>query len=283
MERKSGFKECPRCGLRNKLAAVQCDFCGWEFHEASEEWSSHVKVLDRLNRDVDSVVLDDELSRKIESTIVRGPREATPPSPKPVPTVDEIATIEADAELRSEGRRWSSEHRLEAEMAPAESHEVKVFVDTMIGGPTPGPAPSPADIEIGVAVTESPVNDLRPDQLIEERSEKALALSTRDGLGMPAGLMGGGVVVYAIALVAYSNTAIGLYLGWGLVIFGALVFTLGANWFYSRRAKGMSGEERMIGGEASASNEVVICPNCNELVGQSVDSCPNCGVRFDQT
>jgi len=97
---------------------------------------------------------------------------------------------------------------------------------------------------------------------------------------MPAGLMGGGVVVYAIALTAYSNAAVGIYLGWGIAIFGALVFTIGANWFFTRRARTRQKDEPMIGGENALSNEVVICPSCKELVNESLDSCPSCGARL---
>ncbi len=285
MERKAGFKECPRCGLRNKPTAVQCDFCGWEFHEASEDWNAQVKALDRLGHDVDSVVLDDELSKKIESTLVRIPREGSgqAQAQRPVLTVEEIAIIENDAELRTEGRKWSDEHRTKAELASTESHEVKVFVDTMIGEPAPGPVHEPPKVEPAVAVAESPVNDLRSDQMIEARTEKAVALPLREGLGMPAGLMGGGVVVYAVALTAYSNAAVGMYIGWGLAIFGALVFTVGANWFFTRKARARTREEPMIGANNADSNEVMICPKCNELVDQSVSSCPSCGVRFDRT
>ena len=81
MEKKTGFKECPRCGLRNKPSAAQCDFCGWEFRDVSDEWISHVQVLEKLNKATESIVLDDEVSRRIESTIVRSPREAPPSVP----------------------------------------------------------------------------------------------------------------------------------------------------------------------------------------------------------
>ncbi len=283
MERKSGFKECPRCGLRNKPAAGQCDFCGWEFHEHSEDWSAHVKALDRLGHDVDSVVLDDELSKKIESTFVRIPREVPGETQKPPLTVDEIPTIDSEAELREEGRIWTDEHRAHAEMASAQSDEVKVFVDTMIGEPAPEPTPAPPKAEPAVVVAESHVVELQSDRVIEERKKEAIALSLRSGFVLPAGLMGGGVVVYAVALTAYSNAAVGAYLGWGLAVVGALFFTLGAHWFFKRRATARGAEEPMIGGGAVASNEVVICPKCNELVNEDVTSCPSCGARFDRS
>ncbi len=286
MERKSGFKECPRCGLRNKPASNQCDFCGWEFHESSEDWNAQVKALDRLGQDVDSVVLDDEVSKKIESTLVRIPRDEQVEAPsKPPLTVEEIPEIEREAELRDEGRKWGEEHRTHAEMATEESHEVKVFVDTMIGEPTPETAPAPPSVEpmVGVAVEESPATELRSDQEVIVREKDEAGLSLREGITMPAGLMGGGVVVYAAALTAYSNAAVGMSVGWGMAIAGALFFTVGAHWFFKRRATARIVEEQMIGEGSVANNEVIICPKCNELVNEKVKSCPSCGARFDRS
>ncbi len=70
MERKSGFKECPKCGLRNKPDATQCDFCGQNLG-ASDDWQHHVKDLESLNKMELRRPLDDRTSKRIESTIIR--------------------------------------------------------------------------------------------------------------------------------------------------------------------------------------------------------------------
>ena len=48
MDRSSGLKECPRCGLRNRQGAYQCDFCGWDFKAASDDWMGQVNDLERI-------------------------------------------------------------------------------------------------------------------------------------------------------------------------------------------------------------------------------------------
>jgi hypothetical protein len=281
MEKKSGFKECPRCGLRNKLASVQCDFCGWEFHEASDEWNAHVKALDRMSHDVDSVVLDDELSKKIESTIVRGPREM-PPS-KPELTVEEIVTVEQEAELRTGGEMWSAGRMAQAELPSAEMHEVKVLVDTMIGEAAPRAVATAASLDPPAMIAEIPAGELRTDRVIEAKVRRNFGLELRNGVGAPLSLMGAGAVVYGIALTGYSWKAMDLYAGWAIAVFGALALTFGLYWFGRRRSTEKADcEEPVIGVMDGASNEVIICPQCNELVNESVVSCPSCGARFDR-
>ena len=70
MERKPGFQECPKCGLRNKPTAKQCDFCGQSL-TISDDWQSHVKDLESLTRLGESKTMDHNTSRRIESTIIR--------------------------------------------------------------------------------------------------------------------------------------------------------------------------------------------------------------------
>ncbi|HNX47625.1 MAG TPA: hypothetical protein PLC39_01430 [Methanomassiliicoccales archaeon] len=70
MDRKSSFKECPKCGLRNKPGAAQCDFCGQNL-TVSDDWQQHIKDLESLNKMELRKPLDDRTSKRIESTIVR--------------------------------------------------------------------------------------------------------------------------------------------------------------------------------------------------------------------
>jgi hypothetical protein len=70
MERKTGFKECPKCGLRNKPGATQCDFCGQHLGP-SDDWQQHIKDLESLNKMELRKPLDDRTSKRIEATIIR--------------------------------------------------------------------------------------------------------------------------------------------------------------------------------------------------------------------
>lgn len=75
MERRSSYKECPKCGLRNKPSATQCDFCGQNLGP-SDDWQQHIKDLESLNKMELRRPLDDRTSKRIESTIIR--KEAPP-------------------------------------------------------------------------------------------------------------------------------------------------------------------------------------------------------------
>ncbi len=70
MEKRSGFKECPKCGLRNKPGATQCDFCGQNLGP-SDDWQQHIRDLESLNKMELRRPLDDRTSKRIEATIIR--------------------------------------------------------------------------------------------------------------------------------------------------------------------------------------------------------------------
>ncbi|MBN1110246.1 MAG: zinc ribbon domain-containing protein [Methanomassiliicoccales archaeon] len=70
MERRTSYRECPKCGLRNKPDAVQCDFCGQSLTD-EDDWQSHVKDLESLTKYELRGPMDDRTSRRIESTIIR--------------------------------------------------------------------------------------------------------------------------------------------------------------------------------------------------------------------
>lgn len=75
-EKPSGLKECPRCGLRNRPGAYQCEFCGWDFGVISDDWLGQVSALEQLGKDIDAPEVDEVTASKIESTIVK-PSEAS--------------------------------------------------------------------------------------------------------------------------------------------------------------------------------------------------------------
>jgi hypothetical protein len=280
MERKSGFKECPRCGLRNKPSAVQCDFCGWEFQDASEEWISHVQVLEKLNKQTESILLDDEVSKRIESTIVRTSRELKPTAPPPpldIPRAEEDKPLES--ELRAKGKDWASSRMQTPTMPTPEAKEVKAFVDTMIG--EPAKVDRSAEIEIsdssatGMATAPmSPVDELGKSHVAGRFSTKTPIFSY--------GLMVSGIGVYLVTLIIFALSIVPPLMGWPLAIVGAMLITIGTSLTYDRSAFGKKRAAASSSNQVQIEKEelVLICPNCNEEVGSNDRNCPACGTKF---
>jgi len=284
MERKSGFKECPRCGLRNKPSAAQCDFCGWEFRDVSDEWISHVQVLEKLNRATESIVLDDEVSRRIESTIVRSTREVPPapaPAPEmrpaPVPAKGEELITEQDA--RPKAKEWPERRIvLIPSTTPVEDREVKTFVETMIGEPVTAQAAAVVNVQASEVMMAPAVQ--RQEMIIEEEvgyPARTGFLSRYYKLFLAAG-----VVIYVATLALYSISYLSVPLGWGLAIAGAVMVTIGVSHFYDTRVVLKGSGEPLIGKMSHSGDEVVICPRCHEEVSEGDSRCSSCGAAFSR-
>ena len=279
MERKSGFKECPRCGLRNKPSAVQCDFCGWEFQDASDEWISHVQVLEKLNKQTESILLDDEVSKRIESTIVRSSRElkSTPPQePLAIPQAEEERPL--GNELRLKGKDWASSRMQTPPMPSPEAKEVKAFVDTMIGEPTP------IDTSAEIELSNSNVSGMAtaPMGSVKElgRSPARSIFATKTSL-MSYGLIVSGVSIYLVTLIIFALSIVPLLLGWSLAIVGAMLITIGTSYAYDRSALKRKRSDPTNGNAPMAEETIVlICPSCNEEVVAGDRNCPACGAKF---
>jgi hypothetical protein len=280
MEKKAGFKECPRCGLRNKPSAAQCDFCGWEFRDVSDEWISHVQVLEKLNKATESIVLDDEVSRRIESTIVRSPREPTSnqaiePASASAPSVRGEVIAEPDPSTKSE--KWP-ERRVVTIPAPIpeEEREVKNFVETMIGEPVSAKAAAEVNLRASDAMT-LPLSPAEPlhEEVVEVYVPQSNFLTT---YWKP--LLGAGVAVYVVTLVLYSLSYLDVLLGWGMAIVGAALITIGVSQLYDKRIERKAESEPIIGEMKHAGDEIVICPRCHEEVSEGDMRCPSCGAAF---
>jgi len=126
MEGKAGFKECPRCGLRNRRFVLRCDFCGFEFAETDEEWTDYLDILERLGKTEESEILDEKVTRRIEATIVRSRERGTPEPSAAEPLQPEIgkeAEEEAESGLRGDSR-----------VLRDETEELRELISTMVGG-----------------------------------------------------------------------------------------------------------------------------------------------------
>ncbi len=93
MEKPSGLKECPRCGLRNRPGAYQCEFCGWDFGVASDDWMGQISDLEKLGQEIDAPSVDESTASKIEMTMKK-PAEVQghdlPPVADDVPLFEEL-------------------------------------------------------------------------------------------------------------------------------------------------------------------------------------------------
>lgn len=285
MEKKSGFKECPRCGLRNKPSAAQCDFCGWEFRDVSDEWISHVQVLEKLNKATESIVLDDEVSRRIESTIVRSSREVPPPQPapkpevKPTPPPPAMEEVIIDTEPKAKVEKWP-ERRAAAvpPPVPIEDREVKTFVETMIGEPVAAQAAAVVNAQATETV-RLPLS--RPEPMREEIVEVFVPRGSFLSRYYKV-FLGAGAAIYVVTLLLYSMAFLSVPLGWGMAIAGALMITLGVSHVYDMRVEHKAPGEPIIGKMKHAGDEVVICPRCHEEVSESDSRCPSCGAAFSR-
>jgi len=280
MERKSGFKECPRCGLRNKPSAAQCDFCGWEFQDATDEWISHVKVLENMSRDTESLVLDDEVSKRIQSTIVRTSRDV-PIQRIEAKKVVSVSGATRDADLSARGRESSQPRIQTPRQGPTDDRAVKDFMDIMIGEPAverpivQAPAPPPAPAPAAVAEPTSTEEFQSPPSVAE-----AASMLRRKSM-MSYGLLSVGCAIYVVTLLVYSLSLISVVMGWSLAIIGALMITVGTSYLYDDRAAKRA-PVRPVNARTTGKveQEVLICPRCNEEVATADNRCPGCGVGF---
>jgi hypothetical protein len=267
--------------LRNKPSAAQCDFCGWEFRDVSDEWISHVQVLEKLNKATESIVLDDEVSRRIESTIVRSPREGSTsnqpvePSPAPAPSVQGEGIAEPEPAPKAE--KWP-ERRVVTIPAPIpeEEREVKNFVETMIGEPVSAKAAA----EVNLRASDVMTLPLSPPEPLHEEVVDVYVPQSSFLSRYWKPLLGAGVAIYAVTLVLYSLSYLDLMLGWGMAIAGAVLITIGVSRLYDKRIERKVESEPIIGEMKHAGDEIVICPRCHEEVSVGDTRCPSCGAAF---
>ena len=104
MDRKAGYKECPRCGLRNKPSALQCDFCGLRFI-AGEDWDDNIQALEKMGGNEEKVLVDEDVSKRIEATIVKRDKiNASPIRPR---SRKRMISITSRRSRTGQGRRRS--------------------------------------------------------------------------------------------------------------------------------------------------------------------------------
>lgn len=294
MDKKTGFKECSRCGLRNKPTAKQCDFCGQRF-EVNDDWEQQIDALEKLSKNSRKVEVSEDLSKKIEATIVTKemaeskekelsrPAEpvivSRPPLPEPeCVTPKPLPPVQAPPPAPKQEPVY---------VAPKPSPVVK-----QVEPPAPvqeiGPEPV---IEESCAVESepepAPVETIKVTKRMEKRKPKTVPSSRffRWGLDMKdrasfvfVALMVIGIIAYIVSLVMAGS--LGSMVSWGFVVVSGLLIVMGfsqvgINWDVAE-------EPVHVDIPGTADDEIVeICPSCHERVSPDLDRCPACGTEFE--
>jgi ribosomal protein L40E len=294
MEKKGGFKECSRCGLRNKPTARQCDFCGQRFEE-EDKWDQQIDALESLTKVDSGSEVPDDVSKRIESTIVKKdaverkdraepaavaavaaaavakqaqPDTApvqTPPEPKVEATPEPMASVKPDEEPELVATAVVA-------AKPEETVPASEFVEVMEVEDL-----EPLDEDVQLPVEESVV--LKTDQPFTTKRPRFFTwnfnLRSRKDVAFLLVLQGGIVIYLATLLVAADSLeAVG---EWGLALVAAAMMTAGLgkltiNW-----------DIEAMGDEDVVVKEVVVevCPRCHERVGVQDSKCPACGTEFE--
>lgn len=257
MDRSSGLKECPRCGLRNRQGAYQCDFCGWDFKAASDDWMGQVSDLERIGKEVEVSDLDAATRSRIELTMKK-PADIPAPERKPEPRLEVPPHLSLDDHgdvLSQPAAEAISE--AEAEPAPAIAEEAAPAV-------TAEPV-VPAEI-----APEAPI----APAAVEEPVVAAVSMPPRKFASMPQFVPGGllvmGLGVYVLDIYVVSAGILTGALAWGISILASLLMVYAVIRFLPMITKG----------KRKGEDEAVLCPVCHEIVSDSDSKCPSCGVSF---
>ncbi|MCE5297253.1 MAG: zinc ribbon domain-containing protein [Euryarchaeota archaeon] len=299
MENKSGFKECSRCGLRNKPTAKQCDFCGQKF-EAVDEWEMQLDRLEKMNRETKRVEVTEDVSKRIRSTILR-----KEPEKKPEPIIEERPFVAVQVEAPSEEKmpvaepprpEPSPEQREQTTLmtfTATEARPIELEEDKKVVEEAPVVVIEVAAVEekaTPIIVVPETVTEPAPEKM---RGRKIVKKETfRRSTGADKGIFKwkfdaknrksvvfmlvllAGVGLY-IASIAMSST-LGTMGAWSIVALSGVMIVIGfaqiaIDWNPADHSHEMIEHHEIV----------MICPNCNEKVGTDEEVCPACGTEFD--
>ncbi len=293
MEKKGGFKECSRCGLRNKPTARQCDFCGQRFEE-EDKWDQQIDALESLNKVDTKADVSDDVSKRIESTIVKKDAAERKDRELAAAAVVAGAAVAKQAQPEPAPIEARPEPMVEAKpepQAPSPTEERPELAATAVL------ATQPEETVPASEVTEvMEVEDLEPleeDVLLPVEESVVLEtnqpfttkrprfftwnfnLSSRKDVAFLLVLQGGIIIYLATLLVAGdSMEAVGQ---WGLSILAAAMLTAGLGKLTINWDIDAMGDEDVVVKEVV----VEVCPRCHERVGFQDSKCPACGTEFE--
>ncbi len=257
MERSSGLKECPRCGLRNRQGAYQCDFCGWDFKAATDDWMGQVNDLERIGRDVELSDMDTSVRSRIELTMKR-------PAEMPVAEKSIETRLELPPDLSLEDRGDDIVHAA-VDSSPDTPPET---VPEMTEAEAPAAAPQPALVQDDPIrpPMEASAEPVKPGEAV-----RRLPLRTvRTPQFVPGGLLAMGIGVYVLDIYVVSAGILTGALAWGVSIVASALMVYAVIRYLPMVTRGKRKDE----------DEAVLCPVCHEVVTDSDNKCPSCGVRF---
>lgn len=256
MERSSGLKECPRCGLRNRQGAYQCDFCGWDFKAATDDWMGQVNDLERIGRDVEASDIDTSVRSRIELTMKK-------PAEMPIVEKSIQARLEFPPDLSLDDHGDVISQPAGGSVPDAVPEPIPEVSDenapAVVAEPIPGPEAS----------IEPPMVPAEPVR--REEAVKSVPLRTvRMPQFVPGGLLAMGIGVYVLDIYVISARILTGSLAWGVSILASALMVYAVIRYLPMVTRGKRKEE----------DETILCPVCHEVVTDSDSKCPSCGVRF---
>ncbi len=253
MDKTSGLKECPRCGLRNRRGAYQCDFCGWDFKTASDDWMGQLSDLEKINREVGTIDMDTSTMSKIELTM-RRPADIPVKERKPEPPVEpaQIATQDHGDVLAQPVAEVHpvAEPAVETVTEAAVKEEAQVMVSPAGAAAVRGP-------EVSATAHSTAKDEIKFSDLLQSRYL------------LPGGMISTGLAAYAAGMLMVTSQMVGTVVGWGIAVPASGLMAYGV----MRLAPLLKRQER----------ETVLCPVCHEVVSEKDAKCPSCGVRFQES
>lgn len=260
MERSSGLKECPRCGLRNRQGAYQCDFCGWDFKAASDDWMGQVNDLERIGREVEVTDMDATLRSRIELTMK---------NPAQMPVAEKKAEVQLDMppHLSLDDHGDVLPHPVEEIMVGAEPEPAPQIVEEVI------PAAEPEAMVIEEAAPETIAEPVAAEEPAVVASNVPRTKVTGMPQFVPGGLLAMGLGVYVLDIYVISAGILTGGLAWGVSILASLLMVYAVIRYLPMVTRGKKKD----------AEEAVLCPVCHEMVSDEDSKCPSCGVRFRET
>ena len=282
MDRKAGYKECPRCGLRNKPSALQCDFCGLRFI-AGEDWDDNIQALEKMGGNEEKVMVDEDVSKRIEATIVKREKINAPAKNKD-PEKDDFDYFKKEPEPV----RFVTAPVDEPALTVAEGPVIEAAPEPNPAVTDPEPIPAPPAPEI--VIPERPPVEAAPEPvpMMEKKVVRCVVRPARQVFTPARSSTRGTIFTAALAFgaamylwtIMFGDNSMGRAGGWVLITFSSLMVVAGAGELFIGKAGTKEEFSERPSPKEQPHQEVLICPKCHELVSASDKTCPDCGTEF---